>query len=192
MKKGTKLIAIAATALAIFFTTNVKAQAVKPDGWRLGIGLEGGIPTGNAHDISNFELGGTARLQYGLSNNLALTLTSGYYNFFGKTYNATVVDPITNSVTTVNIKGGSLGMIPVKAGIKAFFTPNFYFGAEAGAGFEIHEPVDGEVKDTKLILSPGVGYASKSWEVSARYENFSGQSNNYGLVGLRIAYGFGL
>jgi hypothetical protein len=192
MKKGTKLIAIAATALAIFFTTNVKAQAVKPEGWRLGIGLEGGIPTGNAHDISNFELGGTARLQYGLSNNLALTLTSGYYNFFGKTYNATVVDPITNSVTTVNIKGGSLGMIPVKAGIKAFFTPNFYFGAEAGAGFEIHEPVDGEVKDTKLILSPGVGYASKSWEVSARYENFSGQSNNYGLVGLRIAYGFGL
>ncbi|MDB5145542.1 MAG: hypothetical protein JWQ66_4255, partial [Mucilaginibacter sp.] len=42
------------------------------------------------------------------------------------------------------------------------------------------------------ILSPGLGYASKSWEVSARYENFSGQGNNYGLVGLRIAYGFGL
>lgn len=192
MKKGTKLMAIAIAALAIFFTTNVKAQSVKPDGWRLGVGIDGGVPTGNANSISSFELGGTARLQYGLSNNFALTLTSGYYNFFGKTYNVNIVDPITNTVTTTSIKGGSLGMIPVKAGIKAFFTPSFYFGAEAGAGFEVHEPIAGDTKDTKLILSPGIGYASKSWEVSARYENFSGQGNNYGLVGLRIAYGFPL
>lgn len=34
--------------------------------------------------------------------------------------------------------------------------------------------------------------ASKSWDVGVRYENYSGQSNNYGTVGLRIAYGFGL
>lgn len=192
MKKGTKLMATAIAALAIFFTTTVKAQSVKPDAFRFGIGLEGGIPTGNAHDISNFELGGTARLQYGISNSLALTLTSGYYNFFGKTYSTTTIDPTTNTVTTVSVKGGSLGMIPVKAGIKAFFTPSFYFGAEAGAGFEVHAPVAGGEKDTKLILSPGIGYATKSWEVGARYENFSGQGNNYGLVGLRVAYGFGL
>ncbi|HEY4195624.1 MAG TPA: hypothetical protein VGM63_08810 [Mucilaginibacter sp.] len=192
MKKGTKLIAITIAALAIFFTTNVKAQSVKPDGWRLGIGIDGGVPTGNANSISSFELGGTARLQYGLNSNLALTLTSGYYNFFGKTYNVNIVDPITNTITTTSIKGGSLGMIPVKAGIKAFFTPSFYFGAEAGAGFEVHEPIAGDTKDTKLILSPGLGYATKSWEISARYENFSGQGNNYGLVGLRVAYGFPL
>jgi len=192
MKNVTKLVTIAVAAVAIFFTTSVNAQAVRPDSWRFGIGLEGGIPTGNSHDISNFELGGTARLQYGLNNNLALTLTSGYYNFFGKTFTYTTVDPSTNTVTTVSAKARSLGIIPVKAGIKAFFTPNFYFGAEAGAGFEVHEPIAGDVKDTKLILSPGLGYASKSWEVSARYENFSGQGNNYGLIGLRLAYGFGL
>jgi hypothetical protein len=90
-------------------------------------------------------------------------------------------------------------MIPVKAGAKAFFTPSFYFGAEVGAGFETS--AFGSIKDAnnslldkqaKLILSPSVGYATKSWEVSARYENFSGQGNNYGLVGLRVAYGFGL
>ncbi len=188
MKNKSKIMAIAIAALAIFFTTNVKAQTTPPSAWRFGVGLEGGLPTGNAHNISNFELGGTARLQYGLNKNLALTLTSGYYNFFGKTYN--VLDPTTGSV--VEVKGRSLGMVPVKAGIKAFFAPNFYFGAEAGAGFEVHAIVDNGTKDTKLILSPGLGYASKSWDVGVRYENFSGQSNNYGLVGLRIAYGFGL
>jgi hypothetical protein len=190
MKTSTKLLAAALFAVAIFFGSNAKAQSTDVDKLRFGIGLETGIPTSNAHDISNFELGGTARLQYGVTNNFAITLTSGYYNFFGKTYSQSFTDE--TSTTTITVKGRSLGMIPVKAGIKAFFAPNIYFSAEAGAGFEVHSIVaDGE-KDTKLILSPGIGYASKSWDVGVRYENFSGQSNSYGLVGLRIAYGFGL
>ena len=184
------MIAVAASAVAILFTTELKAQTTDPNKFRFGIGLEAGAPTGNAHDISNFELGGTARLQYGLSNNLALTLTSGYYNFFGKTYTTSVFDG--TNTTTVSVDGRSLGMIPVKAGIKAFFASNFYFGAEAGAGFEVHAPIDGAEKDTKLILAPGLGFANKTWDVGIRYENFSGQGNNYGLAGLRIAYGFPL
>ena len=184
------MIAIAIVAVAMLFTTKVKAQTVESNKLRLGVGLELGAPTGNAHDISNFELGGTARLQYGLSNNLALTLTSGYYNFFGKTYTSSFSDA--TSTTTVSVKGRSLGLVPLKAGIKAFFAPNIYFGAEAGAGFEVHEPIAGGEKDTKLILSPTIGYASKTWDVGVRYENFSGQGNSYGLVGLRLAYGFGL
>ncbi|WP_426667645.1 hypothetical protein ACPPVU_16605 [Mucilaginibacter sp. McL0603] len=188
MKNTKKMIAIAVAALAILFTTNAKAQTTPPSAWRLGIGIEGGIPTGNAHDISNFELGGTARLQYDASKNVALMLTSGYYNFFGK------------SIPDLGgIKYKSLGMIPVKAGVKAFFAPNVYVSGEAGAGFETSAFGDfsgdrtaGLEKDTKLILSPGVGYACKSWDVGVRYENYSGQGNSYGLVGLRIAYGFGL
>jgi len=181
-------MAIAVAAIAIFFTTQVKAQTVDPNKWRFGIGVEGGVPTGNAHDISNFELGGTARLQYGISKNLALTLTSGYYNFFGKTYTTSFSDG--TSTTTITVKGRSLGIVPVKAGVKGFFTDNLYLGAEAGAGFEVHAIVDGGEKDTKLILSPAIGWANKSWDVGVRYENFSGQGNSYGLVGLRLAYGF--
>jgi hypothetical protein len=188
MKKTTKLVATALAAVALFIGTNVKAQIITPNKLRFGFGVEGGLATGNAHDYSNLELGGTARLQYGLSNNLAITLTSGYYNFFGKT----------EPVPFANLKYQSLGMVPIKAGIKAFFTPNWYFGAEVGAGIEtktflpqgINE--DFAQKDTKLILSPAIGYASKHWDVGVRYENYSGQSNNYGLVALRLAYGFGL
>jgi hypothetical protein len=188
MKKSTKLIASAIAAVAIFLGSNVKAQTVPVNQFRFGVGLEGGIPTGNAHDISNFELGGTARLQYGVNSSLALTLTSGYYNFFGK-----------DVPGLVDTKYASLGMIPIKAGFKAFLNSGFYIGGEVGAGIETKvfgaykgENTDGLSKDTKLILSPGLGYASKSWDVGVRYENYSGQSNNYGLVGLRIAYGFGL
>ena len=186
MKKSTQLLAAASFAVAILFGTNVKAQSIVPNKLRFGFGVDGGLATGNAHYASNIFLGGTGRLQYGLSNNLALTLTSGYYNFFGKN------DPVTGT------KFQSLGMVPIKAGIKAFFAPSWYFGAEIGAGIEtktfLHQGEDSQAgeKDTKLILSPGIGYATKHWDVGARYENFSGQSNNYGLVGLRVAYGFGI
>jgi hypothetical protein len=187
MKKLSNLVASALVAVAILFGTNVKAQTITPDKLRFGFGVEGGLPTGNAKDFSNIELGGTGRLQYGLSNNLALTLTSGYYNFFGKTESG-----------TADTKYQSLGMVPIKIGIKAFFTKNLYFGAEAGAGIEtktfLPQGVDEAFaeKDTKLILSPALGYATKSWDVGVRYENYSGQDNNYGLVALRVAYGFGV
>jgi hypothetical protein len=186
MKKTTKLLASVATAAAIFFATNVKAQTVTPDKFRFGVGVEGGLVTGSAHDFSNAEIGGTARLQYGVSNNLAITLTSGYYNFFGKSEPGT------------DLKYQSLGMVPIKAGIKYFYTSNLYLGAEVGAGIETKTFLpqgDNENfanKDTKLILSPALGYATKHWDVGVRYENYSGQSNNYGLVALRLAYGFGL
>jgi hypothetical protein len=177
MKNLSKLIAGAAIASALFFTTNVKAQSAStpPDPWRLGIGVEAGIPTGNAHDISNFEAGGTVRLQYDVGSNFAYTLTSGFYNFFGK------------QIPNTDADYSSLGIVPLKAGIKAFFAPNLYFGAEAGAGFETNAG-----GSTKLILSPALGFANKTWDVGARYENFSGQGNSYGLVGLRVAYAFKL
>ncbi len=186
MKTTTKLLAAASFAVAVFFGTSVKAQTITPDKFRFGVGVEGGLVTGAAHDYSNLELGGTARLQYGVSNNLAITLTSGYYNFFGKD-------------DGFGQKYQSLGMVPIKAGIKYFFTPSVYFGAEAGVGIETktfayqgEEDSAPSQTNTKLLLTPGLGWANKHWDVGVRYENYSGQSTNYGVVALRLAYGFGI
>ncbi|GAB3936454.1 hypothetical protein [Mucilaginibacter myungsuensis] len=172
MKTSTKFLASAVAAVAILFGTQVKAQTTSDSPWRLGIGVEGIAPVGKLHDASNIGIGGTARLQYGADKGLAYTLTSGYYNLFPKG----------------NSGLSSAGIVPVKVGIKAYFVDKFYFGAEAGAGFE----TTGLNKNTKLLLSPGLGYSNHSWDVGARYENFSGQSNNYGFAALRVAYGFGL
>jgi hypothetical protein len=180
MKKTTKFIAIAAAAVTMFFTTQVKAQTSEPNKWRLGIGVEGGIPTGSLHgsdgapDYSKFELGGTARLQYGVAKNFALTLTSGYYNFFA-----------TDAAKAAG--GESFGVVPVKLGGKIFFNSPIYFGGELGAGFETKY-----AKNTKFLWSPALGWANRSWDVGVRYEGFQGQSDNYGIVALRIAYGFSL
>lgn len=187
MNNSKKWIASAVTAVAIFLGSNVKAQTTADktnpgDTWHLGIGVEGALPTGNLHSgypyASNFVLGGTARLQYDTKSNISLMLTSGYYNVFEKSY----------TIGNTKYSPNSLGIIPIKAGIKVFATSNIYFSGEAGAGIETNY-----AKDTKLILSPGIGYANyKGLDIGARYENFSGQNNNYGIAALRIAYGFKL
>jgi hypothetical protein len=175
MKKLSNLAAAALIGAALLFASNVKAQTTPANAVRLGIGVDAGIPTGRASNSSNFELGGTARLQYGLSNNFALTLTSGYYDLMGK-----------NNPRTGNDYNG-FQIVPVKIGVKEFFASNLYVGAEAGAGFVT--TVGGH---TKLDLSPTLGYANTHWDVGVHYDNFSGQGFSYGLLGLRLAYGFGL
>lgn len=181
MKNSTKWITSAFAAVAILFASHVNAQTKTSnpgDIWRLGVGVEGAIPTGDLNSFSNFSLGGTARLQYDTKSNICFMLTSGYYNVFAKSYTA--------GATTV--KPDAQGIVPVKAGIKVFAGEHIYFSGELGAGFETNY-----AKNTKFIASPGIGYANAGGlDIGLRYENFTGQSDNYGLAALRIAYGFKL
>lgn len=180
MKKLSKLFIATIFAFCVILSNSSKAQTISVNAFRFGIGLEGGLPTYQISGASNAYFGATARLQYGLSKSFALTLTSGYYDFIGNSYHA------------------SMGMVPVKLGFKAFVSHGFYFSGEAGVGFEtqnadVYKNLDNGIpKSTKLILAPGLGYATKSWDFGLRFESFTGQNYNYGLVGLRVAYGFGL
>ena len=185
LKTATKCIAAAAAMVILITGSNSQAQTItkrkaakdSKNVFRLGLGLEGGYVTKN---FSNFELGGTARLQYDLASNLSLTLTPGFYHFFAKDGQGQITDK--------GVYYNDLNMIPVKVGIKSFFAPNFYLSAETGAGFELNH-----AQEAKLILSPGIGYAgNKGLDFGLRYENFSGNHSSYGIIGLRVAYGFKL
>jgi hypothetical protein len=176
MKNLSKLIAVAFTITALFFTQQAKAQITPKGGWMFSIGADAGIPTGNLRISSNLVLGGTARFIYGVTDNFAVTLTSGADHFLSK-----------------ELPGGgkfnSFGVIPIKAGGRYFFVPSIYVSAEAGVAIE---ETDSGVGNTKFVLSPAVGWANKHWDVSARYDNLSGQQDLYGFVALRVAYGFAL
>jgi hypothetical protein len=177
MKKLSKLLAVAFTATALFFTTTVKAQTTPAHAIIFAIGPDAGLPTGNLTIGSNLVLGGSARLQYGITDNLAFTLGSGADHFLSK------INPATG------MRFDSYGIIPIKAGLKEFFVPNIYVAAEAGEGIE---ETDSGVGNKKLILSPTVGYANTHWDFGVTYVNFSGQMDPYGFVAVRVAYGFKL
>ena len=181
MNKKTKILAILLTASALFIGVQSNAQSIQKGQLRFGIGVDGLLPVGSLSKTANFGLGLTPRLQYGIANNVALTFTSGLYHFFPK-------DMYYNDGLQSYKYNWDLDLIPVKFGIKAFVTSNIYVNAEAGMGFQ----VDNGGGDSKFLASGGVGYATKHWDFGARYENFSGNGYRSGVIGLRVAYGFGL
>ncbi|MES2426575.1 MAG: hypothetical protein V4560_06355 [Bacteroidota bacterium] len=181
--KTPKLFITALTALALFVGSHANAQSVSKNNLRFGIGVEGLLPVGSYTDAAYAVLGITPRLQYGISDKVALTFTSGIYHFFPKT----VTYPASGPYPTVTIKYKS-EIIPVKFGAKFFVNSNIYLGAEIGAGFQVANG-GGPVS---LLASPAIGYATKKWDVGVRYENFSDNGLSSGLIGLRVAYGFGL
>jgi hypothetical protein len=181
MNTKTKFFAVAFTAVALFISFQSNAQSIQKGKLRFGIGVDGLLPVGNFSNTANFGLGVTPRLQYGIANNVALTFTSGFYHFFPK-------DMYYNDGSQSYKYSWDLDLIPVKAGIKAFLTSNIYIGAEAGIGFQ----VDNGGGDSKFMASGGIGYATKHWDFGARYESFSGNNYRNGIIGLRLAYGFGL
>lgn len=187
--KMTKTKGLFAAAVLVFSALTVNAQDVKTidnspsaiaadnyeQGFRLGFGLNGGYMLDQPFD--GLALGGDVRLQYDLSKRTSLTLTTGYDHFF-----------IDNNLEDLGFK--DVGMIPVKAGFKAFFwEDSFYALGEVGGGFVVSKNRPFEDKNT-VILAPGIGYANKYIDVSARYEHYT--EFETGQVALRIAYGFKL
>ena len=182
MKNITKLITVTAFIAAIFCSANLQAQSVPLGEIRFDVGLEGGAPAYNARTLSSVMGGATGRFQMGLGDNLTVIASSGYYNFFDKT----------STVNGTSVKEPGLGIVPVKAGLKGYLGGGIYLTGEFGSGFETSKDLGTGSKDIKTILAAGLGYASKSLDYGVRYESFTGQSFNYGLIALRVAYGFKL
>lgn len=168
---------------------NVNAQTKTSNPATFAIGLEGGGITGNMSSFHSLELGAIARLQYKAGDHVAFLFSGGYYNLFGKNFVVNYSSP--GFSETVAGKSENLGIVPLKAGLKFFGSSGIYFSAEAGAGFETKQRFesDGQMhSDVKLLLAPALGYAPKDIDVSIRYENLSGQENNYGIVAFRVAF----
>lgn len=166
MKTSIKRIATAAAAVALFITTNANAQSGDSKATRLGVGLNVGISTNDAY---NLVLGGDLRLQQDFASNVSGTLSAGYTNF-----------------SVDGEDAGSVGFIPLKAGIKVFPVERVYISGEVGAGFGAKDGVK-----TSFVWAPGVGIGfNNGLDLGLRYESFS--RYDMGQVALRIAYGFNL
>lgn len=157
LKKNFGLVFVLAT---ILISANIQAQKKAGD-FRLGFGINGGIPT---NSIFDFSLGADARLQYDMSLKTSLAFTTGYTHLFNK-------------------NSGDLGFVPAKLGFKAFIGNQFYILGETGAAFGTHKTMG-----TSFLWAPGIGIATKHIDISLRYEDYN--KFNTSQVSLRLAYGF--
>ena len=143
--------------------------------FRLGFGINAGLPTNDDFDAYTFALGGDVRLQYDLTKRGSITLTTGYQHFFGDS----------QTIGGIKYDVDDLGFIPVKAGFKFFvWEDRFYILGEAGIGFAV------TYDETSFLWSPGFGYATDKIDISVRYEGANDFHTDQ--VALRFAYGFKL
>ncbi|WP_347049979.1 hypothetical protein [Flavobacterium olei] len=169
-----QIICLAAFSFLCANTTFAQDSEVQnyDQGFRLGFGVNGGLPTDGDYD---WALGGDVRLQYDLSQKTSLTLTTGFTNLFNGDK-----DELGNDIK-------DLGFIPAKAGFKAFvWEDQFYVMGEVGAAFA----VTNDYNQTSFLWAPGIGYANKYIDLSVRYEDYHDFRTNQ--VALRVAYGFKL
>lgn len=178
MKSKFNIKTVFTTLVIVLGIATTSAQEVQnyDQGFRLGVGINGGLPLDNPYD---FNLGADARLQYDLSQKYSLTLTTGFSNMF------------------VSGDNNDLGYIPAKAGFKAFVLKDqLYLMGEVGAAFAVTNGYN----DTSLLLSPAIGYATDKIDISLRYEHFNDfpvikndvVKDGLGQISLRLAYGFKL
>ena len=142
--------------------SNTYAQKEKGT-FRLGYGINGGVPINNAY---NFSLGADGRLQYDISLKTSFAFTTGYTHLF----NSDVSDT---------------GFVPAKLGFKSFIGDQVYYLGELGAAIGVNKGMG-----TSFLWAPGIGIATKHIDISLRYENYS--KFDTGQVSLRLAYGYKL
>lgn len=166
MKTTIKIVTV---AIALFFIT-AESKAQDSQAWRLGLSVNPGVAT---KDPYGFVLGGDVRLQKDFVGPVSATLTTGFTHFFVKDDFKNVYDPY--------------NVVPLKAGIKAFLSQNFYVAGEVGAGFGTDKGAG-----TSFVWSPSIGWAfSNGLDVGVKYEDYT-KSDYTKQVALRVAYGFNL
>jgi hypothetical protein len=175
-----KILLAAALLVGVSFTTFAQSSGSTN---RFSIGLEGGVPVGDAADFSSAVIGGSIKFEHPIATSTAFTLSAGYSSFLGKTV----------TIGGSSVKYDSYGAIPIKAGIKYHFTEGFYGEGQLGAAI-------GTKSGSKVgfAYAPGIGYDfGGGVDIGVRYEGWSIKntapfdgSTTLGQVAARLAFSF--
>jgi hypothetical protein len=150
------------------------AQTSKSESGKFSIGVDPGIPVGNASDAYNFAIGGDIKYDLPIGDGAFFNVSAGYTAF------------LTKSVLKQLGAKSSYGFIPLKAGLKYYFTGQGFFGeAQLGAVFSTESG-----GGTAFAYAPGIGYSfDGGFEAGVRYEAWS-HNGTMSQVALRLAYSF--
>jgi hypothetical protein len=189
-----KIVLLITLSIAVFSVSSVKAQVFGSNEryseylWHVSVGAEGLY---NINPGTNYYTGGggaTIKGQYDVTQNLGVTLSTGYYYVKADTR------------TNRSVNSADFKYIPLKIGTKAYFLPEAYFGAEIGVGYADPSLEREADKDVSLrtgshfskVIAPAIGYETNHFDASLRYENINHQNHYKSFIGIRLAYIFNL
>ena len=181
MRKLSILI-LMSTAVLATQAQRKSSEKEASSGTTFSVGVEAGIPTGLIHLASSLVIGGSLQAEKHIGSDFAISLNAGYRSYQLKKF--TESDGNGGTITT---GGGSSNIIPVLAGVRYYFKPNFYGHAQLGAGFATESG-----GGTHFAYSPGIGYnISQHIDAEVKYMSITtGTSIGVNDIGIRLAYNF--
>jgi opacity protein-like surface antigen len=172
-----KTILLAAVMILTVGFASAQESSIIKGKTRFSVGLEAGIPVGDAGDAYKLIIGGSAKVEVPVATSFFATGSAGYINFSPK-----------KEYKDLGLE--SEGFIPVKAGGKYFFTPNVYGAGELGVVFGT-----GDEGGTAFAWTPGVGISypvsdKNDIDFDVRYEGWSDDGASINQIAFRIALKF--
>jgi len=196
MKTTSKIGVVTTLLVSLAFTSRAQTSTTPASGgssnsssgkeWRISVGPEVGLPLAGYSNAYSWSFGGSAQLDIPVASNFYVTVNAGYDDLFVKS----------NEFPNRNLQ-----LIPVKAGVKYFFIPDFlYVQAQAGATFLGNKSDVLADKSAGFTYTPQVGVllklAPKNYlDLGFRWEQtsaFYDGGSHLSTLGLRVAYSFGL
>lgn len=151
----------------------------------IGVGVDLGIPNGDFGDYFKLGFGGYLKGLYGVGSAGQITFTTGYTTFSAK-------DEYVTALSADKIKAS---IIPLLAGYRHNFS-GFY--AEPQVGYGIYgskvTAAGQKASDSEgaFTWAVGLGYAMSGFDIGARYQSASKNSQTTSVIGIRVGYNFSL
>jgi len=165
---------------AVLFVLTLVATAQPKDEkpFKIGAGAMIGLPMGDYSDVASLAFGVDVMGEYAIDPSFGLTLSIGYIDFVKKSDYKDMEDEL-----GVKFK---LGMIPVLAGAKYYFSDQLYGSAQIGLSFGT---ADGA--GSAFTFAPGVGYKiSDNFDLLLKYQSASKDGSSMSFLGLRAGLSF--
>ena len=170
------------TGLFILLSSMVRAQEkneIKGNKFKVSLGLDAVLPTGNLSQAYGFGGGLSLRFLYKITPEFGATLTTGFDAFPPKNLS----NLNSNSKATLNI--------PFKLGGRYKFTDKFYGIMEVGSTHSIYYYKNNSnslahTSGNSFTYAPGIGLLLGGFDVGLRYEGYG----SAGFLGLRMAFFF--
>jgi hypothetical protein len=162
-----KFLLLTALSLSSFIAvTNAQERGV----FRLGVGPVATLPFGDFSDFYTFGIGGEVQASYGITDNFAAFVQTGYTQLFAKSYD----------VLGISVKGDNTGFVPILAGAR-YQNSGFSIGGGIGYGKFTASGAGGG-----FAYSPQIGYSFGIVDLVAHYTGVAKSGSSYSSAGIKV------
>lgn len=154
--------------LMLFSFTAMQAQG------HFKIGVNGGIPVGDADDFTTFQLGADVAYMFDVADMFQVGPLAGYSVFFGDTYD----------LMGVSVDYDDVQFIPVAASGRLGLTDSFFLGADLGYAIGVNDGNDGG-----FYYRPQVGYDFGVVGLMLSYSGVAVDGGTFSSINFGVEFG---